>query len=144
MKKFEEYLQESTVISVSPNPERAKSLVAESERRMSSLQERLKKIGVHENNANDYVEYCYDMIMHLIRAKLYLEGYSTTGQGAHEAEVSYLRKLDIKESEVLFMDQLRYYRNRILYYGKILDEEYAQKVIEFTQRIVPLLKKIIK
>ena len=84
------------------------------------------------------------MIMHLIRAKLYLEGYFTTGQGAHEAEVSYLRKLDIKESEVLFMDQLRYYQNRIRYYGKILDEEYAQKVIEFTQRIVPFLKKIIK
>ncbi|MEK6922178.1 MAG: hypothetical protein AABX08_00060 [Nanoarchaeota archaeon] len=78
--------------------------------------------------------------MELIRAKMLLGGYNATGQGAHEAEVSYLRALGFNENEVQFLDQLRYFRNGILYYGTILDEEYANKVIEFTKRIY---KKLI-
>ena len=82
--------------------------------------------------------------MHLIRAKLYLEGYSSSGQGAHEAEVSYLRILKLSEKEVKFIDQIRYFRNGISYYGTSLDAEYAEKVTEFTIKIYPKLKKIIK
>lgn len=144
LKRFEEYIQEGVVRRVKINKERAKSLLIESERKMFSLKERLEKLGIKNENANDYVEYCYDIIMHLIRAKLYLEGYSISGQGAHEAEVSYLRILGFAEKEVLFADQIRYFRNGILYYGTSLDLEYAQKVIEFTNKIYPKLKNLIE
>ena len=45
-----------------------------------------------------------------------------------------LRKLGYSETEIQFVDQLRYFRNGMLYYGTILDKDYAEKVIEFTKR----------
>lgn len=143
MRAFQEYIEEGVMIRISPNPERAKSLLQESERKMLSLKERLEKIGVKNENANDYVEYCYDLIMHLVRAKLYLDGYYARGQGAHEAEVSYLHILKLGEEEVRFTDQMRYFRNGILYYGTSLDAEYAEKVIRFTMKLYPKLKELL-
>lgn len=144
LKLFEDFIKERTVKRITINRDRSKSLVTESERKMLSLGEQLKKIGVKNENANDYIEYCYDIILYLIRAKLYLDGYSASGQGAHEAEVSYLRMMGFTEKDVRFADQMRYFRNRILYYGTSLDKEYAEKVIEFTKRIFPKLKQIVK
>lgn len=61
-----------------------------------------------------------------------LDGYNASGKGAHEAEVSYLRILKFKETEIQFFDKLRFFRNGMVYYGTSLDKEYAEKVIEFT------------
>lgn len=143
LKQFEEYIQEKIAKRVTKNNERAKSLASESERKLLSLHERLEKIGIKNENANDYVEYCYDIIMHLIRAKLYIDGYSTSGRGAHEAEVAYLRILKFAEEDVQFGDEMRYFRNGILYYGTTLDKEYAEKVVAFTKRIYQQLKEIV-
>ena len=81
--------------------------------------------------------------MHLLRAKLYSEGYSAKGHGAHEAEISYLSVLGFEEREVQFADQMRYFRNGILYYGTSLDLEYAEKCIMFTKKISLKLKQLI-
>ncbi|HLD87037.1 MAG TPA: hypothetical protein VJB12_03150, partial [Candidatus Nanoarchaeia archaeon] len=97
-----------------------------------------------DHNANDYVEYCYDSIMLLIRARLYLEGFAASGKGAHEGEVSYLRVMGFPESDVQFADSLRYFRNGILYYGTSLDKEYAEQVIAFTKRVQPKLKEALR
>ncbi|MBI2137573.1 hypothetical protein HYU12_03575 [Candidatus Woesearchaeota archaeon] len=144
LRNFEEYVRDGVVRRVTINSERAESLVVESARKMLSLKERLEKLGIKNENANDYVEYCYDILMHLVRAKLCLDGYSANGQGAHEAEVSYLRMLAFAEREVQFADQMRYFRNGILYYGTSLDAEYAEKVTEFTKRAFSKLKGMIK
>lgn len=144
LKMFEEFLKEGLVRKITPDTERSKSLFREAERKKASLSENAEKVGIRDENANDYVEYCYDIIMFLIRAKLYSDGYSSSGQGAHEAEVSYMRNLGFKENEVEFADQLRYFRNGILYYGKRLDAEYANKVLAFLNRIYPILIKILK
>ncbi|MFA6461135.1 MAG: hypothetical protein WCV90_02625 [Candidatus Woesearchaeota archaeon] len=142
LKSFEEFVEEGVVKTVTINSERARSLIQESERKLRSLNANLEKVGINVDNASDYVEHCYDLLMFLIRAKLYLVGYSASGQGAHEAEVAYLRNLGINEKEVQFMDQLRYFRNGIIYYGSGLDQEYAEKVINFTKSFHPQLKKI--
>lgn len=144
IKHFEDYIHNGVVKKVSRNAERAKSLIIESERKYNSLKENLEKIGVKNENANDYIEYCYDIIMYLIRAKLYLEGYNTTGHDAHRAEVSYLRNLSFIEKDIRFIDQLTYFRNGILYYGTQLDKEYAEVVIEFTKRNYMKLKNRVK
>jgi hypothetical protein len=140
VKNFEEYLKEGIIKKVVKNKERSHSLKKEAQRRLRSLNERIHKLGVTNDNANDYVEYCYDILMPLIRSKLCTEGYAAQGQGAHEAEVSYLRTLGFAEQEVQFADQLRYFRNGILYYGTSLDAEYAQKVIAFTKATYPKLQ----
>ncbi|MEK6959955.1 MAG: hypothetical protein AABX47_02195 [Nanoarchaeota archaeon] len=144
LKSFEDFMKEGVVKKVSTNTERAKNLVIESDRKMRSIKIQLEKIGVIEDNANDYVEHCFDSMMNLVRARLYLKGYSASGPGAHEAEVSYLRDLGFSDKEVQFADQLRYFRNGILYYGTALDKEYAEKVLAFTKKMHPLLKALLK
>lgn len=139
LKLFEEFVKEGIVRKTTPDKERAKNLGLEAERKFNSLHENVEKIGVKDENANDYIEHCYDIIMFLIRAKLYAEGYSSSGQGAHEAEVAFTRNLQFSEKELQFLDQLRYFRNGVLYYGKRLDQEYAKKVIEFTNKKYPEL-----
>ena len=141
LKIFEDFLKEGIIKRISINKERAKSLIIESERKFLSLKEKLEKIGIKNENANDYIEHCYDIIMHLIRAKLFLSGYSSSGIGAHEAEISYLRALGFSENEVQFINQMRYFRNGILYYGIALDKEYAEKVVEFIKCFYPKLKE---
>jgi len=69
-----------------------------------------------------------------------LKGYNAAGQGAHEAEVSYLRVPGFKENDIQFADQLRFFRNGIVYYGTILDKGYAEKVVEFTKNVYLKLK----
>jgi hypothetical protein len=144
LKQFKEYVDLGTIKKVSSDILRAKSLSFESNRKMKCLIERVEKLEITKDNANDYVEYCYDILMHLIRAKLCVDGYSSTGIGAHEAEVSYLRILEFSEKDVLFMDEIRYYRNGILYYGTSLDLEYAIKVVDFTKKKYSVLKEILK
>ena len=79
--------------------------------------------------------------MLLLRAKMLEEGFSSVGKGAHEAEVSYAKHIGFSESELLLLDQLRYFRNGILYYGKQFDAVYAKTIIFYTQKI---LKKFLK
>ena len=102
--------------------------------------EKIEKIGLRDDNANDFLKSCYDIIMECIRSKMLRDGHHASGNGAHEAEVAYLRKIDLTESDIQFLDQLRYFRNGMLYYGKRLDKEYAEKVISLTNKIYHILK----
>ena len=73
---------------------------------------------------------------------MFLKGYNASGPGAHEAEISYMRNLGFKENEIRFADQMRFFRNGMLYYGTILDKVYAEKVILFTKDKYSELKRI--
>jgi len=141
VKSFNEFIKLNIVKKQSKDKSRAEFLIKEAERKFKSLKERLEKIGIKEDNANDYIESCYDILMQLVRAKMFLEGYNASGIGAHEAEVSYLRNLKFSEVDVQFTHQLRYFRNGILSYGTNLDKEYAEKVLSFLNKIYPKLKE---
>lgn len=141
IKSFEEFTAEGVVRKVSPDTQRAENLFLESERKFFLLKKTIKNMGIDSTNANDYVEYCYNILLFLIRAKMLNQGYTSTGQGAHEAEVAFTRTIGFSESDTVLLDQLRYFRNGILYYGKRFDKEYAEKIIKFTERIYNSLKK---
>lgn len=125
----------------SPDVERSKSLIIESEKKFKFFEKIKLRLGFNELDPNYVVDTCYDIVLQLIRAKMLFDGYKTD---SHEAEVSYMKILEFSENEVNFMNQLRYYRNGIKYYGTILDEEYAKKVFEFVNKIIPKIKKILK
>lgn len=141
-KEFEYYIQKGIIRKSAPNKSRAEFLLKESEVSLKGLKERIEIIGINDNNANSIIKDCYDIIMEMIRAKLLLEGYSSSGNYAHEAEISYIKKLRFPDNEVSFLNELRYFRNSITYYGKILDKEYAQKVFDFLKRVIPRFKNI--
>ena len=141
VKQFDEFIKSGTIKRQSPDKSRARFLLMEAEQDYAYLLKLIKTMGIGNYNANDYVKKCYDILMELIRAKMLLEGLNASGFKAHEAEVAYLRNLEFKEQEVQFLDQMRFFRNGMLYYGTILDKEYAEKVIEFTKKNYQKLKK---
>ena len=142
LKTFDEYVIEGTAKKQSTDKMRAKSLIVESEDSYKILFSFIEKMGLDDNNANYVIKNSYDIIMELIRAKMYIDGFGTTGKGAHEAEVSYLAKIGVSGRDMDFVNDLRYFRNGIMYYGKKFDKAYAQKVLEFLKRIFPILKRM--
>ena len=144
IKSFNEFIESKIVKKQSPDKSRAEFLIKESGQNYLFLKELIKKIGVKDENANHFIKNSHDIIMELIRAKMLLDGYNASGFGAHEAEVSYLRNLNFREADVQFADQLRYFRNGILYYGTILDKEYAEKVLVFLEKTYNKLKEVLK
>jgi len=131
LKDFEEFINQGIVKRQSPDKSRAMDLVKESNRKFNSLLVFLNKIGLDDENANDVIEDCYNIIIGLIRAKMLLVGFNSSGSGAHEAEIAYLKVLNFSVRDVEFANQLRYFRNGIMYYGKKFDKEYAEKVYHF-------------
>jgi hypothetical protein len=144
IRQFEEFIRENIVKKQNADKSRSEFLVKESANSYANLLEKLQKIQLSDNNANDFVKSCYDILMELIRAKMLLEGYNASGQGAHEAEVSFMRKLGFNEKDIQFADQMRFFRNGMIYYGTIIDKQYAEMVIAFTKKIYFRLKEIIK
>jgi len=133
-KRFEEFIKEGIVKKQTPDKSRAEFLIKESENAYKILLLKIEKLGISDDTTNDLIKSCYDILMELIRAKMLLEGYNASGAGAHEAEIAYLKILNYEEKDIQFLNQLRYFRNGMLYYGTILDSEYAEKVIDFTKR----------
>lgn len=144
IKNFSEFIKEGVVKRQHTDLSRAKFLVKESEKSYLFVINVVKSIGINDDNANSIVKLCYDIIMELIRAEMLAHGYNAAGQGAHEAEVAYLREIGFNENDVQFANQLRYFRNRIMYYGKIMDKEYAERIFEFMNKAYPKLKDILK
>ena len=140
MKHWEEFITLGIVKTQTPNKERALSLIEEATKKKEFLQISLDNIPASKMNANFVVDYCYDIMMELIRAKMFLDGFNAGN--SHEAEVSYLRQLNFPEASVQFLNEMRYYRNGTKYYGTILQKEYAQRVLEFTNNIYPKLKEL--
>ena len=141
LKNFEEFIKKGIVKKQSPNKPRSAFLVKESEKNYSFLLELLDKFEINDDNANAIIKPCYDILMEIIRAKMLLDGYNASGFDAHKAEIAYLRVLGFEEKDVIFTDKMRYYRNGMLYYGTILDKEYAKKVVEFTKINYEKLRK---
>lgn len=137
---FEEYIKKGIVKKASSNKPRAEFLINESEKSLRGLNKRIEIMGFDDDNANSIIKDCYDIIMELIRAKMLLLGFNSCGQYAHESEVSYSKIIGLNDNEVSFLNDLRYFRNSITYYGKILDSNYAKQVFEFMKKIQQKLK----
>ncbi len=144
MKEFKEYLEKRIVKRKNPDLSRARDLIEESQRKYDALIETIEKIGIKDENANDIIESCYNILIFLIRAKLHQEGYKAEGFSAHEAEVSYLKNLNFSDTDIDFIDNLRSHRNNILYYGKRFQKENADKILEFLKNTEPKLKEILQ
>ena len=139
LKDFDEFLEDGTVRKITPDKNRANYLKEEAGKRLKFLSKLKASFGIRDDNANYIVENCYDALSELIRARMLEAGYSASGPGAHEAEVAFLRKLSFSDADIIFLNELRYFRNGILYYGKSLDRGYALKADSFTVRIFPEL-----
>lgn len=138
---FEYYLEKSICKKITPDVNRAEFLIQESEKNFRGLNKRILVMkGIDEDNVNSIIKDIYDIIMEMIRAKMLLDGYSCSGNFAHEAEVSYFKKLGFADKDIFFLNELRVSRNSITYYGRILTQEYAEKCYAFLKKIYPSLR----
>lgn len=141
IRNFDEFMEEGIVKKQSPDKSRAASLRNEALQAEESLKEILDTVGITEKNPNTIIKIAYDIIMENLRAAMIEQGYNAGGQGAHEAEVSFMRKLKFSENDIQFCDQLRYFRNGIAYYGKTFEKNYAEKVVAFLEKFKKIMKK---
>lgn len=139
LKKFGEFVEAGVVKACAPDARRAGSLLAEAQHRRQFLDEVRVKVGLSDDNANYFVEMAYDVIIELLRAKMVAKGMYASGEGAHEAEVLLMLELGFSYRDTEFMDELRYFRNGILYYGKRFDAGYGEKVLDFLRQVYPRL-----
>ncbi len=141
MRSFEEFMEEGIVWKQTPNRHRAKALLDEAENKYKFLKDVLKNLPEGKIILNFIIETCYDILMIQIRAALFIDGYNV--KSSHEAEVSYMKNLGFAATDAEFMNELRYNRNGIKYYGKSFSKEYAESVMKFLERIYPILKKLV-
>ena len=144
IKYFDEYLKKGIAKKCKPDQIRAKDIASGAESDLIFFKQIKQKIPLDDANSNNFIGQAYNIIMELIRAKMLTDGYKASGPAAHEAEVSYMIKLGFSEADAEFMDEIRYSRNGIFYYGKRFDSEYAKKVLSFLDIIYPKLKELIK
>ncbi len=133
LRDFKYYLKKGIIKKRSANIPWANFLKEEAKLSFEGLLERVKLIGINKRNSNSIIKDCYDIISEIIRSKMNFLGYHSSGQGAHEAEIAFSRSFLKKENDVQFLNKLRYFRNGMIYYGILLDIEYAQKVFAFTK-----------
>lgn len=141
LKEFKEYLKAGAVKKQAANKNRAASLVKEAGEKKEFLEVALKRIPTERMNPNFIVESCYDIVMELVRAKMFLSGLNAS---SHEAEVSYMRELGFSEADARFADDLRYGRNGIKYYGTAHTMEFAGKALEFMKKVCPRLRELLQ
>lgn len=77
MRSYKEFIDNETLRKTSVDISRAKSLIEDSEKRSSFLVELLKNVKITDDNANYIIENVYDVLLQLIRAKLFQDGYQS-------------------------------------------------------------------
>ena len=144
LRYFKEYLAEGISRKVTTNIQRAKSLIEDSNKRHIFLTQIIKSVSITDDNANYFIEEVYDILISLIRAKMFIEGYEASGNYSHQAEVSYLRELTFSEAEINIMDEIRQFRNGIKYYGRRYTKNEADNCLNFLNSMLPKLKKLVE
>src|SRR3989344_3681839 len=128
------------LIKITPDKEKAKSILKMVETTMEMIQE-MDQSKFPSHAVKEY----YDAVRELVSVLLLLDGYKTLGEGAHKRMIEYIEK-NYKEFtgiEIIFLDDLRVIRNKIAYDGFFVKEEYIERRKERLHTIISKLKKII-
>jgi len=128
-------LESNSAVKVSPDKERAKSLIETAKERVSLIKE------ITEKNCNFVFEDYYTSILELLQVLVILEGYKITN---HVCLGFYLRDILRKDDFYHIFDDVRYKRNSLTYYGKRMDFETAKQTIEKCKRLIGSIIKEIR
>lgn len=128
-------LESNSAVRVSPDKERAESLVETSGERIKLIKE------INEKNCNFVFEDYYTSVLELLQALVILSGYKIVN---HICLGYYLRDALKREDLFMIFDDVRYKRNSLTYYGKRMDFETAKKSIEHCKKLITSIRKEIK
>ncbi|MBI2085307.1 MAG: hypothetical protein HYT71_02220 [Candidatus Aenigmarchaeota archaeon] len=127
-------------IKITPDKEKAKSMlsmVETTEKMISTIDEKMF-------TSNIVAEY-YNVIRQLMTAIMLLDGFKTTGEGAHKSLILYLNNNyeEFSEYEINLIDELRITRNKIEYDGFFVKYDYVQRKKEHIISVISKLKQTI-
>jgi len=126
------------ILKIRPDTQKSKSLV---EMARITLQ-RLNEINLYKYPTNTLTDY-YDVIHKLMEALSLNEGIKIKGEGAHQELIDYIfKKYQLNESDRIFIQEIRDFRNRISYEGFMISEDYIKTNLEKINRIVKTLEQI--
>ena len=116
---------------ITPDMNRAKSLIETANERISLIKE------INEKNCNFVFEDYYTSILELLQAITFKKGYNILN---HVCLGFYLRDILKREDLYLLFDDLRFKRNSLTYYGSRMDYETAKQAIEKCKKIIKELE----
>ena len=120
-------VETNSVKKISPDTERANSLIKTSEERTSIINK------INEKNCNFVFEDYYTSVLELLQALVIKKGYNVLN---HLCIGYYLRDVLKKEDLFRIFDDLRYKRNALTYYGNRMDFETAKASIEKCKELI--------
>lgn len=127
------------LMRVIPDKEKAKSVL-----RMAEVTSQLiSTINAEKFPSNITKEY-YEVIRELMTTILLIDGYKTTGEGAHKALIEYLSEKykQFTEHELSLIEELRIARNRIAYDGFFVTYDYVERHRKTIEAVISKLKGI--
>lgn len=132
--EWEDCIASGNARSVSPDKERAKSLIETSKERTSLIGE------VNEKNCNFVFEDYYTSLMELLQAMCFSRGFNVLN---HICLEFYLRDTVKRRDLFEMFDDVRFKRNSLAYYGKRMDFEVACEAIEKCKKLIKELEKLL-
>ena len=129
-------LEYESSIKISPDKEKAKSLIETAEERINCSTNE-----INEKNSNFIFEDYYSSVIEIVHAILNLEGYKVSN---HICLGYYLKDVLKREGLFRIFDDLRYKRNSLTYYGKRMEFETAVYSIEQAKKLIKELKTILE
>lgn len=109
-------------IIIPPDKEKAKSL-----RNMAKItEERLNQTNKEKYPSNTLIDY-YEIIRKLMEALSAINGIKIKGEGAHYELINYIcDNYEFSESDKLFIQEIRTFRNQISYEGFNVNKNYIE------------------
>ncbi|MDP1695471.1 MAG: hypothetical protein Q8L29_01000 [archaeon] len=105
---------EETIKRITPDKEKAKGILNMVETTLKMI-EQINQDAFPSNITKEY----YEVTRELISIILLLDGFKTTGDGAHKRQIEYLEAnyKEFSRTEIVLIDDLRITRNKIAYEG---------------------------
>jgi len=135
-KDWNDCLEFGKSFRITPDIEKAKSLLETAEERITQTAKQIK-----EENVNFVFEDYYSSIIEIIHAIVSVDGYKVLD---HVCLGNYLRDVLKREDLFIIFDDLRFKRNALTYYGKKMDFETGKVAIERSKKLVKELTIIVK
>lgn len=135
MKTWQESQQD--VNRVRPDKEMAKSIL-----RMMEIRSEAIEVLSKEKFASVIAEGYYEIIKEGITALMAIDGYKTL---SHEMLVAYLKEFygEFSEQEIRSIDQLRQLRNKIVYRGFFVENDYVERNEKQLKEIIGKIKQLV-
>ena len=133
---WEECIETSSSLKVSPDKSKSNSLIDIARGRNRYLREN----AIKESNANYVFEGYYSSVLELLHAIFLLKGYKVSN---HLCLAYYLRDIMKREDLFRLFDGCRFKRNSLVYYGRKMDFETAKITIRNAMELIKELENFL-